>query len=98
MEREPWATPVTEGERRVLELLASGRPAVEIAAELGVSRDEVAERIMSVLTKLRREFTPPDPTPPPPAAAAALAVPYRRAEDVPRHVGRYLPRRRSPAP
>jgi hypothetical protein len=90
---------MTEDERRVFELFAQGRPTEEIAAELGISRDDAIELTISVLAKLQRDLTPPE-TPPPLAAAAALPVPYQRAEDVPRHVGRVLPRkgsRRSPA-
>jgi hypothetical protein len=90
---------MTEDERRVFELFAQGRRTEEIAAELGISRDAAIELTIAGLARFQRDLTPPDPTPPP-LAAAALAVPYQRAEDIPRHVGRTLPRkgsRRSPA-
>ena len=66
----------------------------EIAAEQGIPRDSVIERIIAIFMKLS-EAHRPEPTPPHLAAAAAMAVPHQRAEDIPRHVGRYLPRQRS---
>ena len=86
---------MTEDERRVFELFRLGRHTDEVAAELGISRDQVVELTLAVLMRFQLTFTPPDPPPPPLAASAALAIPYQRAEDIPRHVGRYLPRKRS---
>jgi hypothetical protein len=103
VEREPWALSITmtEDERRVFELFDEGLRPDEVAAELGISREDVVELTLAVLIRLQRELPPPDPTPPPLAAAAALAIPYQRAEDAPRHVGRLVPRKgssRSPTP
>lgn len=57
----------------------------------------VHSRLEAVAYALRRldgfALRWPDPPPLPPAAAAALAVPFQRAEEVPRHVGRPMPRK-----
>jgi DNA-binding NarL/FixJ family response regulator len=87
---------MTGDERRVFELFSQGRRTDEVAAHLGISRDQVVELMLAVLAKLQARSTPPDPPPPPLAASAALAIPYQRAEDLPRHVGRVFPRKRSP--
>jgi hypothetical protein len=96
VEGEPWASarPLTKEEEPVARLLAQGRHTDEIAAELGIPRDTAIERVITIVMKLS-EGHRPEPKPPPLAAAAAMSVPYQRAEDIPRHVGRYLPRRRS---
>jgi hypothetical protein len=82
----------------VLQLLARGRATKEIAALLTVSPEEARARVNIILEKLqvhsRLVGLRPNPTPPP-AASAALAVPFQRAEDIPRHVGR--PLRRKPS-
>jgi DNA-binding CsgD family transcriptional regulator len=92
------ATPLTEEEKRVLKLLVVGRTGKEIAVELGSSDGTVRTAIQSILTKLRihsrlekavAALLSPDPSPLPPAASAALAVPRQRAEDIPRHIGRF---------
>ena len=74
---------LTEEEKRVLELLALGRGARDLAAELAMSPDTVRGHVQNILMKLgvhsRLEAAArairPDPPPLPPAASAALAVP-----------------------
>jgi len=84
----------------VLELLALGRSARDLAAELAMSPDTVRGHVQNLLMKpgvhSRLEAAArairPDPPPLPPAASAALAVPLQRTEDVLTHVGRPLRR------
>ena len=86
---------LTQDEQQVFRLLARGHPRKEIPAELNLSDDAVLVHVLSIVDKLGRASggSPlSDPPPPPLAAAAALAVPRQRAEDVPTHVGRHLPR------
>lgn len=78
----------------MLKLLASGRTTKEIAAELAISPETVRAHVQIILAKLQ-VHSRPDPPPSPQATAAALAVPLQRAEDVPKHVGKYLRRKGS---
>ena len=55
-------------------------------ARLALGKLQVHSRLEAAAFAMRR----PDPPPPPQAASAALAVPFQRAEDVPKHVGRPL--------
>ena len=87
---------LTEDERQVLELLAAGRTRKEIAVELGIAEETVLTHTLTILAKLQ-VHSQLDPPPSPLAASAALAVPFQRAEDVPRHVGRYVHREDSSA-
>ena len=100
----PSTEGLTEEEKRVLEPFVLGHSVEEIAGELAISPDTVRGPVQSILTKLgvhsRLEaaaltMRPDPPSPLPPAASAALAVPFQRAEDIPRHVGR--PMRRKPS-
>jgi two-component system, NarL family, nitrate/nitrite response regulator NarL len=100
----PGTEGLTEEEKRVLELLVRGTSSKEIAADLAISPEMVREHVQSILVKLQVHsrleaatfaLRRPDPPPPPQAASAALAVPFQRAEDIPRHVGR--PLRRKPS-
>ena len=88
--------PLTEIEEQVLKLLVRGVNHEEIATTLDIVPDEVRTYIESILMKLR-VHSRLDPPPMPPAASMALAVPRLRPEDIPRHVGRRVPRRTAPA-
>jgi DNA-binding NarL/FixJ family response regulator len=103
---------LTEPEKVVLELLVHGMSGTEMATTLDITRNEVRTRIQRILTKLEVQsrlqavaracrlgfpFPPDCPPPLPPAASMALEVPRLRPEDIPRHVGRRVPRRPAPA-
>jgi DNA-binding NarL/FixJ family response regulator len=88
--------PLTEIEEQVLKLLVRGVNHEEIATTLDIVPDEVRTYIESILMKLQ-VHSRLDPPPMPPAASMALAVPRLRPEDIPRHVGRRVPRRPAPA-
>jgi DNA-binding CsgD family transcriptional regulator len=84
-------TPLTEEEKRVLELLALGRTTKEIAAERAISPETVRMHVQIILVKLQvHSRLQPDRRPLPPAASAALAVPIQQPEDVPTHAGKPL--------
>jgi DNA-binding NarL/FixJ family response regulator len=88
--------PLTEIEEQVLELLVRGVNHEDIATTLDIVPDEVRTYVESILMKLQ-VHSRLDPPPMPPAASMALAVPRLRPEDIPRHVGRRVPRRPTPA-
>ena len=103
----PWVNQervsLTPEEKLVLQLLARGHGIEEIAVLLAVSLEEARARVQVILEKLQVHSQLeaaafgfwPDPPPLPPAASAALAIPFQRAEDIPRHVGTPLRRNRS---
>ena len=79
----------TADEEQVLQLLIEGLTQQEIAATLGLPPESVRTLVQVILLKFHVfSGRPPDP---PLAASAALAVPFQRAEDVPRHIGRWVP-------
>ena len=93
-EREQMASEVlTQHEQQVFRLLVRGHRRKEIAAELNLSEDAVLMHELSIIAKLglaTRGSPSPDPPRPPLAASAALAVPRQRAEDIPKHIGRFM--------
>jgi DNA-binding NarL/FixJ family response regulator len=89
---ETPGTPLTADEEQVLRLLIEGHTRQETSATLGLSPEIVRAHVQVILVKLQVQSGSPPPDPPL-AASAALAVPFQRAEDVPRHIGRWVPRK-----
>ncbi len=84
------AEPLTDDEERVLRVMLQGKSVEEMAAALDLSTVAMVEQMERLFLKLRPQRDDPPPHPPQ-AAAAALAVPVPM--DIPKHVGRPLPRR-----
>ena len=57
--KDPWLPPLSDEQRRVLDLLAKGRTNRETAAELGLSVDTVWKISDEILEKLRSARPPP---------------------------------------
>ena len=88
---------LTASERKVLPLLAEGRPTREIASELHLSEGTVRTQVHSILVKLSvlAHSNPPDLPPRRPAASAALSVPVQEPSNALTHAGRHMPRETS---